>query len=343
VFYRLPDKVRVVIVDEKLFLVDDDIYELDVASTAVGCAVQTLKNGCTQKHLHHLLGEEQSRQLVTGLKNAKLIRTKPLVMGEGPHATQRLYFDDFDCDVDEVDRRLRTSTVVIIGMGGVGSIVLEHLLGAGVERYILIDGDIVRLTNLNRQYIYTPSVVGEQKVEAASAYVKNANQKAVVTTYNQYVRGRGDLEALDNHDIRVIVNAADEPPGLEKVVGTYCTQRRLAYISCAVGRQTGTWGPLTVPGKTRCLNCFLHDEQAEMSVMEKRIRSSLEAPIKASFGPTNSVIASLMAKDLIVYLGVGCSVPSLGTRVSFDFRTLTTATFAPKCTGTCQCWNHARG
>ena len=57
--------------------------------------------------------------------------------------------------------KLRNSKVAIFGIGGVGSFVVEGLVRAGVENFILVDDDKVCLTNINRQIIATRKTVGK--------------------------------------------------------------------------------------------------------------------------------------------------------------------------------------
>ena len=57
-------------------------------------------------------------------------------------------------------KALRSSIVCILGLGGVGSVVLQHLVALGVSRYVLVDSDRVESTNLNRQLIYSLSDIG---------------------------------------------------------------------------------------------------------------------------------------------------------------------------------------
>ena len=76
--------------------------------------------------------------------------------------------------------RLRQSSVAVFGLGGVGSYVFEALLRAGVGRLMLVDGDVVEESNLNRQLLATLSVLGMSKAEAAAARARRINPDCVV-------------------------------------------------------------------------------------------------------------------------------------------------------------------
>ena len=63
--------------------------------------------------------------------------------------------------------KLQKAKVAIFGIGGVGSYVVEALARAGIGKFILVDKDIVDITNLNRQIIATKKTIGRAKVEVA--------------------------------------------------------------------------------------------------------------------------------------------------------------------------------
>ena len=81
--------------------------------------------------------------------------------GPGPFARQRLVMGEEAMD------RLARARVAVFGIGGVGSYVVEALARSGIKQLLLVDGDEVALTNLNRQLIALHSTVGRPKVEVA--------------------------------------------------------------------------------------------------------------------------------------------------------------------------------
>ena len=63
--------------------------------------------------------------------------------------------------------KLQNAKVAVFGIGGVGSFAVEGLVRAGIGNFVLVDKDIVDITNLNRQIIATRKTVGKPKVEVA--------------------------------------------------------------------------------------------------------------------------------------------------------------------------------
>lgn len=79
--------------------------------------------------------------------------------------------------------RIRNFTVVIVGVGGVGSVVAEMLTRCGIGKLILYDYDRVELANMNRMF-YVPSHAGMAKVEAAKASLGLINPDVEIEAHN---------------------------------------------------------------------------------------------------------------------------------------------------------------
>ena len=104
-------------------------------------------------------------------------------------------------------KKLKNSKVAIFGIGGVGSFVIEGLVRAGVESFILVDGDKICLTNLNRQIIATQDTIGRPKVEVAKERILSINPKANIEIYKQFFMQ--DSKKILNNTISYVVDAVD--------------------------------------------------------------------------------------------------------------------------------------
>lgn len=82
--------------------------------------------------------------------------------------------------------RLAASTVAVFGIGGVGTFAVEALCRSGVGHFVLVDDDLICLTNLNRQIHATHSTVGQPKVEAMKHRILDINPKAQVETHKRF-------------------------------------------------------------------------------------------------------------------------------------------------------------
>lgn len=103
--------------------------------------------------------------------------------------------------------KLSKAKVAIFGIGGVGSFVVEGLVRAGIQDFILVDSDIVDISNLNRQIIATHYTIGKPKVEVAKLRILEINPNAKVKTYQEFFMP--DSKEILDSTIDYIVDAVD--------------------------------------------------------------------------------------------------------------------------------------
>ncbi|HVN54942.1 MAG TPA: molybdopterin-synthase adenylyltransferase MoeB [Anaerolineaceae bacterium] len=110
----------------------------------------------------------------------------------------------------EGQRKLKASSVLVIGTGGLGSPVDLYLAAAGVGRIGLVDYDVVDTTNLQRQVIHGTSTVGKLKVDSARARMLDLNPDIQVDTYNEPFTSENAMRIAKDYD--VIVDGTDNFP-----------------------------------------------------------------------------------------------------------------------------------
>lgn len=159
-FIRLSDAAELVVCDGIAYLVDDEALEFEGANEDVLRALKLLGDGCARADVEAILGHGRSAELLDLLESEGLLRRFALDP-ESRHAAQIRYFDGIVDDADAAQERLDRAHVVVLGVGGVGSLLLEHLGAAGVSRFTLIDGDRVASSNFNRQFLYARDDLGE--------------------------------------------------------------------------------------------------------------------------------------------------------------------------------------
>jgi molybdopterin/thiamine biosynthesis adenylyltransferase len=148
--------------------------------------------------------------------------------------------------------KLRESSVLVAGVGGLGSAVLYYLVAAGIGKIVFIDDGLVELSNLQRQVLFTiedigkPKVlVAESKLKALNPHVKLIPLQATITEdlLEKYIRDVDVVvDALDNWEARFII---------DKVAWRYWKP----LVHAGVGEY---YGQLTVikRGVTPCLRCL---------------------------------------------------------------------------------------
>lgn len=103
--------------------------------------------------------------------------------------------------------KLANAKVLVIGAGGLGCAVLPYLVSAGIGSIGIVDGDVVELSNLHRQVLYTEDSIGNKKVVEAKEKLKNINKEATITSYPYYLNAEEALRLFPEYDI--ILDATD--------------------------------------------------------------------------------------------------------------------------------------
>lgn len=126
--------------------------------------------------------------------------------------------------------KLKQATVMVLGVGGVGSHCIEALARSGVGKLILVDNDKVSLTNINRQSIAYQSTVGEYKTKLMKDRIWDINPVADVITHETFVLPENLLEIFDKK-VDYIVDAIDTVTAKLAVV-EYAREHEIPIISC---------------------------------------------------------------------------------------------------------------
>lgn len=125
---------------------------------------------------------------------------------------------------------LKEATVIVFGVGGVGSHCIEALARSGVGTLILVDNDKVSMTNINRQSIAYGSTVGEYKTKLMKNRINDINGEAVVRTYETFVLPE-NLEQVFEFPVDYIVDAIDTVTAKLALV-EYAQKKNIPIISC---------------------------------------------------------------------------------------------------------------
>jgi adenylyltransferase/sulfurtransferase len=110
----------------------------------------------------------------------------------------------------EGQRKLKASSALVIGTGGLGSPVSLYLTAAGIGRIGLVDFDVVDTSNLQRQVIHGTSTVGRLKVESARAKLMDLNPDIQIDIYNEPFTSENAMRIAKDYDI--LIDGTDNFP-----------------------------------------------------------------------------------------------------------------------------------
>lgn len=187
----------------------------------------------------------------------------------------------------EGQERLLSSSVLILGLGGLGCPAAQYLAAAGVGQMVLVDPDTVDTTNLQRQLLYCADDQGAAKVSAAKSRLLAVNDSIQIETIHGCLEGEGLLEQVrkatvvldctDNFTSRFAINAA-------------CVRASVPLVSGAAIRLNGQ---LTVYDRRQfdapCYRC-LYDEQSN---------ENLSCSESGILGPVVGMIGTMQALETI--------------------------------------------
>jgi tRNA A37 threonylcarbamoyladenosine dehydratase len=105
--------------------------------------------------------------------------------------------------------KLINASVLVVGLGGVGSFAAEFLARAGVGNMTIVDGDTVDITNINRQLPALHSTVGKHKVEVVGERLLDINPKLNLTRINEFLNPERMDQILDEGKFDYILDCID--------------------------------------------------------------------------------------------------------------------------------------
>ena len=108
---------------------------------------------------------------------------------------------------EEGIKKLQNAKVIVYGLGGVGSFAVEALARAGIGHLVLVDNDVVDITNTNRQIIATSKTIGKDKVDVMRERILEINPKIIVETHKPEI-GSNEEEFFDD-TFDYVVDAID--------------------------------------------------------------------------------------------------------------------------------------
>ncbi|MDC8105841.1 tRNA threonylcarbamoyladenosine dehydratase [Chryseobacterium sp. PTM-20240506] len=164
--------------------------------------------------------------------------------------------------------KLNKATVLVVGLGGVGSFAAEFLARSGVGNMTIVDGDTVDITNINRQLPALHSTIGKHKVEIVAERLLDINPKLNLITINEFLNPERMDQILDENKFDYILDCIDSvTPKLTLLIAA---RRRKIKIVSSMGA-----GGKTDPSKvmvrdiSKTHNCYLAKQVRKRLKKEK--------------------------------------------------------------------------
>ncbi len=207
--------------------------------------------------------------------------------------------------------KIKQKRVLILGIGGVGGYVAEALVRSGISKIVIVDYDIVDITNINRQIIALNSTLGKKKVDVLEQRLKDINPELEIKTFDLFFDSKTKDKILDNN-LDFIIDCCDSLES-KKLIIKEALIRKIDIISSmgTANKLDPSLLEIVDIRKTyndplaRKIRKFIKDEKINQKIM---VLSSKEVPIKNgkilgsnSFVPSSAglLIASYVIRKII--------------------------------------------
>jgi molybdopterin-synthase adenylyltransferase len=213
--------------------------------------------------------------------------------------------------------RLLASRVLVIGTGGLGSAAAFYLAAAGVGTLGFLDGDVVDLSNLQRQILHRTADVGRRKVLSAKEKIEALNPDVTVEMHDTWAKASNIAAVVRRYQF--VIDATDNFAA-KFLINDACYFERIPFCHAGILQFEGQL--MTVlPGQTACYRCLFHSPPPASPAPAPRPPGVL--------GAVPAVIGSLEATEAIKFLlGIGTLLTDsllIYSALTMDFRKLPVA------------------
>lgn len=201
-----------------------------------------------------------------------------------------LYLSIFKNEYKNYEEIFKNKKILILGLGGIGSNVINILVRSGFQNFIIIDNDIVEESNLQKQFFYNQEDIGKLKTNVVSKKISAYNNEINVKEVNVLIETEEDIEEyISESDI--VISTIDKPARkIRRIVNRACVKKKKPVMFAGFSEHYGMIGPFVVPGKTACLVC--NETETLYNLIENR-------DIIPSYGPLCLTVSSIIADEII--------------------------------------------
>jgi len=190
-------------------------------------------------------------------------------------------------------KKILSSKVLIVGVGGLGSPVAEFLSRAGIGSLGIIDNDKVSLSNLHRQSLYNTSDIGKFKVKIARDKIKKINPNTKVTIYKIRLVNDNFKKIINDYDY--IVDGSDNFT-TKFLLNDFCMKFKKILVTGAISKFDGHVFTFDFKDKEKpCLRCFFQ----ETNISDDLLNCEAEGILGTVAGIVGTIQANEVLKKIL--------------------------------------------
>lgn len=205
----------------------------------------------------------------------------------------------------EGQKRLKAASVLVVGVGGLGSAISLYLAAAGVGRIGLVDNDVVESSNLQRQVIHDTPHLGQPKVDSARQRMLSINPGIQVDTYQEALSYQNAVRIAN--DYTIIMDGTDNLPS-RYLINDLCVLTDKTYIYGSVFRFEGQVGIFDAR-RGPCYRC-LFPEPPPTGAIPSSIQTGVFCTLPGTIG-------TIQATEALKYI-IGIGSPIIGKLLLYN-------------------------
>jgi len=186
-------------------------------------------------------------------------------------------------------KKILSSKVLIIGVGGLGCPAAENLVRAGIGTIGLVDDDIVNLSNIHRQSLFNSKDIKKKKVSVAAKKLKEINPLTKIKTYKLKVNKNNIKDIIKNYEL--IIDGSDNFK-TKFLVNDYCEKFKKKLVTGAISKFDGHIFTFDFKDKkTASLKSFYQENEVSDDI--------LNCEFEGVLGTTASIVGAIQANEVL--------------------------------------------
>jgi bacteriocin biosynthesis cyclodehydratase domain-containing protein len=264
------------------------------------------------------LGEKASQSILDQLLKAGMLSALDDHCADEKYQRLAAYLDGYSqAKSPRPIKSLQDRSVCLLGVGGLGSHIFQHLVTNGIQRITIVDCDRIQASNLSRQTLYTDSDIGQLKVDVAQRYASLYGLK--VKALPLRVESVDDLLQLwELEKPELVISTIDEPILKITQIVTQAVTRLSIPLLRANSRAVG---PFYFPGQSSCPSCLSHQLARNIPKAQDvtdLYQQGFPARRKAAISYELALVSLIVIRDVIHYLARTGLLNTLEYELSWD-------------------------
>ena len=186
-------------------------------------------------------------------------------------------------------KKILSAKILIVGIGGLGCPAAENLTRAGVGSIGLVDNDIVSISNIHRQSLFSSKDIKKTKVSVAAKKLKDINPDTIIKTYNTRLNEKNIKKIIKNYDL--IIDGSDNFK-TKFLINDYCLKFKKKLVTGAISKFDGHVFTFDFKDKkTASLKNFYQEDDISDDI--------LNCEFEGVLGTTASIVGATQANEAL--------------------------------------------